>query len=138
MNQNYLNLIKLYKDQNYNNDYMPNYHPFYDAIEGYSKGNMDKGLYNQMGNLTPRKLDSNNPLNLLRAYQFAIIDLQLYLDVNPSDLETKALFDKYLENYNDLKKRYESTNYPLTLDSPDNAGKTWKWQKNWPFKGGNN
>ena len=124
MNQNYLNLIKLYKDQNYNNDYMPNYHPFYDAIEGYSKGNMDKGLYYY-------KTHENSQM-------FAIIDLQLYLDVNPSDLETKALFDKYLENYNDLKKRYESTNYPLTLDSPDNAGKTWKWQKNWPFKGGNN
>lgn len=73
MNQNYLNLIRLYQSQNPNNSKNLKY---YVAIDGLSKGNMDATLYDPFGNYVPRKLDENNPLNLLRAYQFALIDLQ--------------------------------------------------------------
>ena len=94
MNQNYLNLIRLYQSQNPNNSKNLKY---YVAIDGLSKGNMDATLYDPFGNYVPRKLDENNPLNLLRAYQFALIDLQLYLDTHPNDVVTKELFDKYLD-----------------------------------------
>lgn len=132
MNQNYLNLIRLYQSQNPNNSKNLKY---YVATDGLSKGNMDATLYDPFGNYVPRKLDENNPLNLLRAYQFALIDLQLYLDTHPNDVVTKELFDKYLDEYNQAKKLYEEKWGPLTLDSEANKGKVWKWQKGWPFEG---
>ena len=81
MNYNYLNLIKLYQDNlRANNSNLG----FYVALDGLSKGNMDSTLYNQFENKVPRRLDEKNPLHMLMAYQFALIDLQLFLDVNPN------------------------------------------------------
>ena len=134
MNYNYLNLIKLYQDNlRTNNSNLG----FYVALDGFSKGNMDSTLYNQFENRVPRKLDEKNPLHLLMAYQFALIDLQLFLDVNPNNKVVKDLFDRYLEQYHNAKKEYESKYGPITLDSNFNKGQTWKWQEKWPFEGGN-
>lgn len=134
MNYNYLNLIKLYQDNlRANNSNLG----FYVALDGFSKGNMDSTLYNQFENKVPRKLDEKNPLNMLMAYQFALIDLQLFLDVNPNNKVVKDLFDRYLNEYLNAKKEYESKYGPITLDSKENKGPTWKWQNKWPFDGGN-
>ncbi|MFR7881580.1 MAG: spore coat protein CotJB [Christensenellales bacterium] len=133
MNQNYLNLIRLYQSQNPNNSKNLKY---YVAIDGLSKGNMDATLIMiLLETMFQENLMKNNPLNLLRAYQFALIDLQLYLDTHPNDVVTKELFDKYLDEYNQAKKLYEEKCGPLTLDSEANKGKVWKWQKGWPFEG---
>ena len=122
MNYNYLNLIKLYQDNlRANNSNLG----FYVALDGFSKGNMDS------------KLDEKNPLHMLMAYQFALIDLQLFLDINPNNKVVKDLFDRYLEQYLNTKKEYESKYGPITLDSNENKGPTWKWQNKWPFDGGN-
>lgn len=133
MNYNYLNLIKLYQDGYRANNKQDL--SFYVALDGLSKGNMDSTLYNQFENKVPRKLDEKNPLHLLMAYQFAIIDLQLYLDVNPNNKVVKDLYDRYLEQYLNAKKEYESKYGPITLDSTFNKGPNWKWQNNWPFSG---
>lgn len=132
MNNNYLNLIKLYQDQYRTNNSLG----FYVALDGLSKGNMDSKLYNQFQNYVPRELNKNNPLHMLMAYQFAIIDLQLYLDVRPNDTIVKELFDRYLDEYLKMKKLYEAQNGPITLCSEFNKGPMWKWQKKWPFEGG--
>mgnify|MGYP003305169961 CR=1 FL=1 len=130
MNENYLNLIEIYRKNNMQqNKNLKNYV----AIDGFSKGNMDSTLYSQFENYVPRTLNENDPEILLMTYQFALIDLQLYLDVHPDDVVTKELFDKYLAEYNKVKKDFESNKYPVTLDSMANTGKTWKWLKNWPF-----
>ena len=136
MNYNYLNLIKLYQDGNRTNNNKSDL-GFYVALDGLSKGNMDSTLYNQFENKVPRKLDEKNPLHLLMAYQFALIDLQLFLDVNPNNKVVKDLFDRYLEQYQNAKKEFESKNGPLTIDSNLNKGQTWKWQNKWPFSGRN-
>lgn len=134
MNYNYLNLIKLYQDNlRANNSNLG----FYVALDGFSKGNMDSTLYNQFENKVPRKLDEKNPLNMLMAYQFALIDLQLFLDVNPNNKVVKDLFDRYLNEYLNTKKEYELKYGPITLDSKENKGPTWKWQNKWTFDGGN-
>lgn len=132
MNNNYLNLIQLYQHNNRANN---NGLSFYVALDGFSKGNMDSTLYNQFQNYVPRQINQNNPLNLLMAYQFALIDLQLYLDVRPNDTVVKELFDKYLDEYLKIKKLYEAQNGPITLASEFNKGPSWKWQKKWPFEG---
>ncbi len=134
MNNNYLNLIKLY--QTNQNNQKTNNLSFYVALDGLSKGNMDSTLYNQFENYVPRELNRNNPLHLLMAYQFALIDLQLYLDVRPNDIVVKELYDRYLDDYLKAKKVYENTYGPVTLCSEANKGMGWKWQKNWPFDGG--
>lgn len=133
MNQNYLNLIELYRKANNNTTQSLKY---YVAADGLSKGNMDATIYDQFENYVPRKLDTNNPKIMLMAYNFALIDLQLYLDVHPEDVVSKELFDKYLEEYIKTKRQYESISGPITLDSSFNLGNAWKWQKNWPFAGG--
>ncbi len=144
----YLNLIGLYQSNNQNNNtYNPNINNMYNqnqgsninyflAIDGFSNGNMDSTLYDQFENYVPRKLNQNDIRIALLAYNFALIDLQLYLDVNPNDVVTKELFDKYLTSYNETKKKYESMYGALTLDSVANLGQSWTWQKNWPFEGG--
>lgn len=133
MNKNYLNLIEIYRNQNrISSDTLK----YYVATDGLEKGNMDSNLYNQFGNYVPRKLDTNDPRILLMSYNFALIDLQLYLDMHPTDIVSKELFDKYLDAYLKIKEQYETNNGPLTIDSKFNLGKTWKWQKNWPFSGG--
>ena len=40
---------------------------------------MDKNLYNQFENYQPVLLNKNNPNDMLKAYNFMLIDLQLYL-----------------------------------------------------------
>lgn len=127
---NYLNLIQLYQKNQ-----KPNNLSFYLALDGLSKGNMDSTLYNQFQNYVPRELDKNNPLHLLMAYQFALIDLQLYLDTRPNDLVVKELFNNYQKDYLQAKQNYEKINGPITLSSEDNTT-MWNWQKNWPFSGG--
>lgn len=130
MNENYLNLIEIYRKNNV--EYNKNIKN-YVAIDGFSKGNMDSTLYNQFENYVPRVLPENNLEVLLMTYQFAIIDLQLYLDVHPNDVVTKELFDKYLVEYNRVKKEFEEKKYPVTLSSNANMGNNWKWLNNWPF-----
>ena len=60
-------------------------------IEALSKGNMDKNLYNQFENYQPALLNKNNPNDMLKAYNFMLIDLQLYLDVHPEDENVKEI-----------------------------------------------
>ena len=60
----------------------------------------------------------------------------LILDVNPNDVVTKELFDKYLIAFNDTLQKYEAMYGALTIDSTSNLGSGYTWQKSWPFEGG--
>lgn len=106
------------------------------AVDGLSKGNMDVALYDPFANYVSKKLDEKDPKIALRAYLFAMIDLQLYLDVHPDDVVAKELFNKYLEEFNKMKEEIERKEGPLTFDSKYNLTKNWVWEHNWPFAGG--
>lgn len=106
------------------------------AVEGLSKGNMDVSLYDPFANYVSKKLDEKDPKVVLRAYLFAMIDLQLYLDVHPDDVVVKELFNKYLEEFRKMKEEIERKEGPLTFDSEYNLTKNWVWEQNWPFAGG--
>lgn len=105
------------------------------AVDGLSKGNMDVALYDPFANYVAKKLDDKDPKVLLRAFLFAMIDLQLYLDVHPDDVVVKELFNKYLEEFRKMKEEIERKEGPLTLDSKYNLTKDWVWEHNWPFAG---
>ena len=79
-------------------------------IEALSKGNMDKNLYNQFENYQPVLLNKNNPNDMLKAYNFMLIDLQLYLDVHPEDENVKELFNEYVRRWHETKENAEQIN----------------------------
>ncbi len=105
-------------------------------IEALSKGNMDKNLYNQFENYQPVLLNKNNPNDMLKAYNFILIDLQLYLDVHPEDENVKELFNEYVRRWHETKEKVQKINGPLYLASTaDSQNLNWDWQKKWPFEG---
>lgn len=108
------------------------------VIEGFSKGNMDQDLYDPYRNYKPILLNENDPSIMLKAYWFAITDLQLYLDVHPDDTTTKELFNKYVEEFQRLEKQVEAKDGPITVATTYNLTPRWLWQKNWPFEGDEN
>ena len=111
----------------------------YDPYQGFIRGNMFKDLYD------PYKL--NNPYNIepandqaklltsIDALSFAMIDLNLYLDIYPNSKEYIDLFNRYRIEKNNLVKEYENKYGPLTLDSDANNTYPWAWDRMpWPWE----
>lgn len=118
---------------NYFNNYPTRDTKFYIALQGLSKGNMSADLYDAFGNYVPKELPYTVE-NALKAYNFAIIDLGLYLDTHPNDANVKTLYDQYVAKYNEIKDSYEKQNKMLNLVSKNND-KTWTWSKRFPWEG---
>lgn len=129
---NFLDFEELSRNLNLNE---ANHMDITTIIEGFSKGNMDQDLYNPYRNYRPILVDKNNPTIMLKAYWFAITDLQLYLDVHPDDTATKELFNKCVEEFQRLEKQVEAKDGPITVATTYNLTPKWLWQKNWPFEG---
>lgn len=108
---------------------------FYLASQGLSKGNMSVELYDNFSNYVPRELPFTKD-NELRAYNFAIIDLALYLDTHPDDVNVKTLYDQYVAKFNDLLKTLEQQNGMYTIYSSNvmNNSKNWTWNKSFPWE----
>ena len=71
-------------------------------------------------------------LKQISTYQFAALDLQLYLDTHPNDEKTLEQLRQYRKMAAPLIKEYEETYGALTKRS-DN-GNNWGWIKApWPW-----
>ena len=106
--------------------------------EGFKRGNMFKNLYDEYKNLKPRKLTANSEredmLMQIMEYTFAMIDLQLYLDMYPNDKDALKLFNTYLNNKKELTNMYEEKYGPLTIDSEVQRN-NWLWDNSpWPWE----
>lgn len=106
--------------------------------EGFKRGNMFKNLYDEYKNFKPRKLSANSEredmLMQIMEYTFAMIDLQLYLDMYPNDRETLKLFNTYLNNKKELTNMFEEKYGPLTIDSEVQRN-NWLWDNSpWPWE----
>lgn len=106
---------------------------------GYDNGNLFTSLYDQYKDYTPEKLTARNEreqilLDLSRM-AFAAHELKLYLDLNPDDNSTLALFNDYRERANELRKNYEAK-YGILTTSSDNLDQTpFAWQAGmWPWE----
>lgn len=68
----------------------------------------------------------------IATYDFALVELNLYLDTHPRDTEAHRKLVEYEKKSMELRKKYESEYGPITFtDSPDNR---MKWIKNpWPW-----
>lgn len=106
--------------------------------EGFKRGNMFKNLYDEYKNFKPRKLAASSEredmILQIMEYTFAIIDLQLYLDMYPNDRDALKLFNTYLNNKKDLTNIFEEKYGPLTIDSEAQRN-NWLWDNSpWPWE----
>lgn len=72
----------------------------------------------------------------IQEYRFSIIELSLYLDVNPNDKKALYLHNKYANLLHKLTLKYESMYGPLSIECPCNS---WRWiDEPWPWEEGGN
>ena len=108
----------------------------YSVYEGFIRGNMFKNLYDSyrgLEPLTPKiKTEREKMLFDVSKYDFAINDLNLYLDLHPEDNEMFLKFKEYVQAYLKHKKEYEEKYGPLCLT--EDLGSRYLWNKNpWPW-----
>ncbi len=73
-------------------------------------------------------------LKQIKAYNFAIIELGLYLDTHPNDERALCLHNSYARTLRDLKDKYQKVYGPLSIYYPCNK---WRWlEEPWPWEGG--
>jgi spore coat protein JB len=103
------------------------------------RGNLFNNLYSPYRNYKFRNLKPSNKreellINIL-IYNFALTELEMYLDTNPGDTNMIGLYNKYLNNKKQLVMEYENNFGPLTLDAA-NKGNAWNWKNMpWPWEG---
>lgn len=107
--------------------------------EGLIRGNMFENEYKPYKNFNPTNIKEVNDKDklLLELFEnnFAIIDLNLYLDLNPNDERIYKIYKEYVSNYEKIKKLYEENFGPLEITCVDSQG--YKWIDNpWPWDGG--
>lgn len=74
-------------------------------------------------------------INKIRALEFAINELALYLDTHPDDQKALCLHKKYCKECKELKDKYQKVFGPLTINYPCNK---WRWlEEPWPWERGN-
>ena len=147
MNFDYINYIAGLSNNNMMNNYSGNNimdkmndNNITNPLAGFIRGNMFSNLYDQYKNYKPIKIKKKNSkedlLNKWRQYNFAIVELNLYLDTNPNDIEKIRLLNNYIDMERELQEKYESMYGQLSIDS-NNAANTFTWiKKPWPWEGG--
>lgn len=72
-------------------------------------------------------------INKIKCYEFAVIELALYLDTHPEDEKALCLHKKYCKELKELKDKYQKVYGPLTINFPCNK---WRWiEEPWPWVG---
>ena len=131
-----------YADNNYNQPlYNQNIQDkqIYDPYNGFIRGNMFPELYNSYKLNKPLEITPMNEqaelLTYVDALTFAMIDLNLYLDVYPNDREALELFNQYRMQTDEYTKKYESKYGPLELTSNSLNTFPWAWDNApWPWE----
>ena len=81
--------------------------------------------------------NSNRRSDLLKeimSLDFALTELQLYLNNHPEDEKALCLYKKYAKELKELKDCYQKVYGPLTKEFPCNK---WRWiEEPWPWEGG--
>lgn len=98
--------------------------------EGFVRGNLFRNLYNQYKSYQPRKLSPGNEreelLLNLNQMQFAMHELNLYLDLYPTDRVMLNTFNKFLISYNRLLDDYQNKYGPLFVTGNESVLR-WAW-----------
>lgn len=71
----------------------------------------------------------------IHAYDFAIYELELYLDTHKNDTKAIMRRDAFIKERGALVKEYESKYGPLVVTARDVRSNTWSWVDNpWPWE----
>lgn len=129
-NNNFLGRQINYELNTYNNVDKPN--NLYGAYEGYIKGNLFKDLYSQYKNYNPQQIVPQNEqeelLFNLNQIQFAMHELNLYLDNYPNDRNTLNTFMTYKNMYNNLLNEYENKYEPIIINGVNDNNTPFTWE----------
>lgn len=134
-NMNTYNKQNTFNTNSYNNQ---KDNKLYDPYNGLIRGNLFKNLYDPYINKEPFEIKPMNEqaelLTYIDALCFAMIDLNLYLDVFPDDKEKIALYNQYRKEEKDMRKEYESKYGPITTTSDSLNTFPWAWDNMpWPW-----
>ena len=70
----------------------------------------------------------------IKEYDFALDELNLYLDTHPDDEKALCLHNKYARILKDLERDYQKVYGPLTANYPC---RKWRWiEEPWPWERG--
>ena len=131
--------MKMFFDEN-NITFRTSNNTLFSYEEGFNKGNLFKNLYSKYKNHV-YKLKVNNKkdelLYKIQMYYFSVKDLNLYLDVHPTD---ESMVNEYMnvkDKFNEAKEEYEREYGVLSAECVNTDN--WSWINNpWPWdKGGN-
>ncbi len=136
-NMNNFNMPDMF---NMNNN-MPNMNnDLADPKVALDRGNLFNSLYDPYRNYKYRPLKASNKreellIDILK-HNFALTELNLYLDVNPRDMNMINLYNRYLTNKKRLVDEYEKQFGPLTLEGLNVGNNSWNWDNSpWPWEG---
>ena len=107
-----------------------------DPQEGFQRGNMWKNEYVPYKGMTYERLKPTTEREALlykvMEMDFAVNDLNLYLDMHPEDTAVYEKFKMYTKECLRLKDEYARMYGPITLDQT--YGNSYEWMKNpWPW-----
>ncbi|MEH7377949.1 MULTISPECIES: spore coat protein CotJB [Bacillaceae] len=71
----------------------------------------------------------------LQTVDFVLVELTLYLDTHPDDLEAINQFNHYAKERKRIKKAFESQFGPLLQFGNSYSGYPWNWKDTpWPWQ----
>ena len=111
-----------------------------DPYKGLIRGNLFDNLYDPYRDYKVVKLNPTSEKNALlqqwQQYNFALVDLNLYLDTNPNDRYALSLYKDYLNTKKQIQDKYESKYGPIELSSDSVVNGNWQWDNGpWPWEG---
>ena len=113
----------------------------YSLEEGFLRGNMFPNLYQpykgeKVKRIVPKSEQERMMLEIQKL-NFAMKDINLYLDVHPEDKCMIQLFNQYREEVNQLSAEYQRYFGPFQLSSPELNRVPWLWSNmKWPWERG--
>ena len=133
-------------DMNYQNMFPNNYtipntninNSITDSQIGFKRGNLFSNLYDEYKNYKPQELKASSEredlILQIDENRFAIIELGLYLDLYPNDINALNKYNSYLKKEKELITIYEGKYGPMTLNSQVQTN-TWLWNNSpWPWE----
>ena len=111
----------------------------YEPYEGFIKGSMFPELYKPYKIANPYEIKPMNEqaelLTYIDALGFAMIDLNLYLDLYPNDRNMIERYNQYRMQKEEFMKQYESKFGPLVTTSDALKNYPWAWDNRpWPWE----